>query len=77
MATAHEPSLRHTELNWLEQHKDVFDRFAGQWIVVEKDELVANNKDYKKAREAATQRGIKRPFIIFVPSKEDGGFMGI
>jgi hypothetical protein len=39
--------------------------------------LVASDADYRKARDVATQRGIKRPFIIFVPSKENSGFMGI
>lgn len=71
------PSPRQTEINWLTRNKDLSDRYGGQWIVLEKDELVANDPDYHKAREAATRRGIKRPFIIFVPLKESGGFMGI
>jgi len=65
------------EIGWLTRHKDLSGRYDGQWIVLEKDELVANDTDYRKARAAAAQRGIKRPFIIFVPLKESGGFMGI
>ncbi|HEY6352201.1 MAG TPA: DUF5678 domain-containing protein [Candidatus Angelobacter sp.] len=77
LKTVSESSSRHTEMNWLKQNKDVFDRFAGHWIVIEKEELVANDTDYHRARETATQRGIKRPFIIFVPLKGSDGFMGI
>jgi hypothetical protein len=70
-------SPRHIEVNWLKRNKQVSEHYGGQWIVLEKDEMVAHDEDYKKAREAATRRGIKRPFIIFVPRKESGGFMGI
>jgi hypothetical protein len=64
-------------MNWLTQNKDLSEQYAGQWIVLEKNELIANDEDYRKAREAATRRGIKRPFIIFVPVKGTGEFMGI
>jgi len=72
-----QPSSRAAEMNWLATHKDVADQYGGQWIVLEKDELVANDTEYQKARETATQRGIKRPFIIFIPRKDTGAFMGI
>jgi Family of unknown function (DUF5678) len=70
-------SSRGTEINWLTQNKELSDRYGGQWIVLEKDELVASDTDYKKARDVAIRRGIKRPFIIFVPPRGSGGFMGI
>jgi hypothetical protein len=70
-------SSRQSEVNWLKRNKQVSEHYGGQWIVLEKDEMVAHDEDYKKAREAATRRGIKRPFIIFIPRKESGGFMGI
>jgi hypothetical protein len=70
-------SARHTEMNWLARNKDLSDRFGGQWIVLEKDDLIASDADYQKARQTAVHKGIKRPFIIFVPLKENGGFMGI
>jgi hypothetical protein len=70
-------SPRQAEFSWLKRNKELSDRYGGQWIVLEKDELVASDVDYKKARDAATLKGIKRPFIIFVPPKQTGGFMGI
>ena len=72
-----QPSRREAEMNWLTTHKDVADQYGGQWIVLEKDELVANDIEYQKARDTATQRGIKRPFIIFIPRTDTGAFMGI
>jgi len=70
-------SSRQTEMSWVRRNKDLSERYGGQWIVLEKDELVASDPDYSKARGVATQRGIKKPFIIFVPPKESGGFMGL
>lgn len=72
-----ESSSRESEMNWLANNRELSSRYGGQWIVVEKDRLVANNPDYKAAREVATRMGIKRPLIFFVPPKESGGFMGI
>lgn len=71
------PSPRQTKMNWLTRNKNLADRYGGQWIVLEKDELIAIDEDYRKAREVATRRGIKRPFIIFVPVKGTEEFMGI
>jgi len=71
------PSRRQTEIEWLKRNKDLADRYGGQWIALEKDELVANDQDYRKVREAVIEKGIKRPLIIFVPLKDNGGFMGI
>lgn len=70
-------SRRQLELDWLTQHKDLSHHYGGQWIVLEKNELIASDKDYIKARNAATQQGIERPFIIFVPLEEDEAFMGV
>ena len=50
---------------------------TGKWVVVEKDELIASDKEYSKARAEAVQRGIERPFIVFVPEVEEAEFMGI
>lgn len=71
------PYPRQAEWDWLARNKNLSEHFGGQWIVIEKDELIANDADYEKAHDIATQKGIKRPFIIFVPINESAGFMGI
>lgn len=70
-------SRRQTEIDWIARNRNLADMYGGQWVVIEKDELVTNDPDYRKAREVAKQRGIKRPFIFFVPPKDSGGFMGL
>ncbi len=70
-------SRRRTEIDWIARNRNLADMYGGQWVVIEKDELVANDPDYQRARDVAKQRGIRRPFIFFVPPKDSGGFMGL
>jgi hypothetical protein len=68
---------RAVELEWLKNNFASVSQHRGKWIVLEKEELVTSDVDYRSARAAATRRGIKRPFIIFIPLSENGGFMGV
>ena len=74
---SHLTSNRQMEMNWLARRKDLTECYGGQWIVLEGEQLIANDADYLRARQAATQKGIKRPFILFVPGRETGAFMGV
>jgi hypothetical protein len=47
------PSRRQTEIDWIARNKNLADVYGGQWIVVEKDELVANDPEYRKVRDIA------------------------
>lgn len=68
---------RQAEIEWIKQNTAVSHDYRGKWIVVENNELIASDREYSKARAIAKQKGIKRPFIVFVPSDPSGGFMGI
>lgn len=71
------PPRRQTEIDWIKRNTEISEEYRGKWVVLEKDELIASDKDYGKARAIAKQRGIKRPFIVFVPSTASSRFMGI
>lgn len=68
---------RLTEIEWMKKNTEVSEEYRGKWIVVENNELIASDKDYSRARAIAKERGIKRPFIVFIPSTPSSGFMGI
>src|SRR5215472_1301497 len=76
-ANAPDQPRRQAEIEWMNRNTRASDEYRGKWVVVENNELVASDKDYGRARAIAKERGIKRPFIIFVPTKRSGGFMGI
>jgi hypothetical protein len=68
---------RQAEIEWMNKNTLISDEYRGKWVVVENNELIASDKDYGRARAIAKERGIERPFIVFVPVKRSGGFMGI
>ncbi|PYT72900.1 MAG: hypothetical protein DMG39_08610 [Acidobacteria bacterium] len=70
-------SLRSRELQWLKERTSALQEFAGKWIVVEGNELIANDSSYESARDKANRAGIVRPFIVFVPESNETAFMGI
>ncbi len=64
------PGSRHLEVQWIDQHRDELRRrFAGQWIVVEGDKLVAHDRDLQKAVKRAHMLGVRYPFVSFVRLK--------
>lgn len=58
---------RQREVLWLERNKDVMKKFADNWIAIEADELIAASPDFSKVLEETRQRGIRVPFIVYVP----------
>jgi len=67
------PSIdRSRELAWLAAHEE---EYAGQWVFLDGDRLVAHADDPVRFREIATAEGIDVPFIVHA-RKERGPFMG-
>lgn len=62
--------LRETELAWMKRNSDLLKTMVGEWVVVEKDELIGHNRSHKLVLEKARDRGISRPFMVFI-SRED------
>jgi hypothetical protein len=77
--TVETPLLRGQELEWLKagERAGTLRNLAGKWIVVERDQLVAEDSSYEEARDKARQAGIARPFLIFVPETIEPAFMGL
>jgi len=64
------PDSRDVEVRWVEKHRaELRQRYAGQWIVVEGDTLVAHHRDLQEAMGRASKRGVRYPFVLFIRSK--------
>lgn len=62
-----QPKARDRELAWRQSnHEMLRSRFAGQWVVLEGEEIVAHGKDAARAVEEARAKGISTPFVFFV-----------
>jgi hypothetical protein len=57
---------RTRELRWRQNNEQLLEALAGQWLVVEGDELIAHGRDPVTLVTAAKRRGIQVPFVFFV-----------
>jgi hypothetical protein len=69
---SHEPN-RSREMRWLAEHRK---EYAGQWVVVEGDTLVAHGADAQEVFRQVREAGMTRPFLAHVESSEDLPFGG-
>ena len=63
---------RSREMAWIAQHRE---EYAGQWVALDGDRLIAYGDDPLSFKEKVRSEGIDRPFIVHIP-KETGPSMG-
>jgi hypothetical protein len=64
---------RQQELEWIQTHPDEMHRLAGEWVVLEGEELIAHGNTATRVAASARRKGIAVPFIFFVESPEAEG----
>jgi len=58
---------RRLEDEWCRAHlPELRRRLAGQWFVVEKQELIAHDRDPEKALHQARAKGVRVPYLLFL-----------
>lgn len=69
---------RSLELEWRRTHGEFLHTLAGQWVVLEREEIIACGGDPLKVIAEARGKGIRVPYIFYVePSREDAVTMGL
>jgi hypothetical protein len=62
---------RSRELEWRRTHGEFLHSFAGQWVVLEREEIIAYGGDPLKVLAEARGKGIQVPYIFYVESSAD------
>lgn len=57
---------RETELRWRESHADMLRQYAGEWIALEGERIVAHGRDVAQAVGAARAAGVRIPYVFRV-----------
>jgi hypothetical protein len=60
------PPRRARELAWRRAHEDELQAYAGQWVVLEGEEIVAHGEDPASAAEQARSQGVHIPYVFYV-----------
>jgi|SRR5918996_1533515 hypothetical protein len=62
---------RHRELEWRRTHREELRQFAGQWVVLEGEEVVSHGKDPLQVVAEARARGVRVPYVFYVGEPTD------
>ncbi len=57
---------RSREQEWRRSHGDLLRTYAGQWVVLEGEEIVAHGDSMTRLVEQARAQGIRIPYVFFV-----------
>lgn len=69
---------RSRELEWRRTHGELLRTFAGQWVVLDGEEITAHGLDPEKVVAEARAKGIRLPYIFYVEAQsEDVVRMGL
>jgi hypothetical protein len=66
---------RTQELEWRRTHREVLRNFAGQWVVLEGEQIVTHGKDPQQVVVEARAKGIRVPYIFYVGKPTDASPM--
>ena len=57
---------RSRELEWCRTHTTVLRQFAGQWVVLEGEEIIAHGNDPLQVVTEARAKGIQIPYVFYI-----------
>ncbi len=60
------------ELDWISQHQKKVEKFAGKWIAVLSDKVLATGDSVKSVMKEIKRKQVKRlPLVTKVPRKDE------
>jgi|GEM_PF-1154663 len=64
---------RTREMRWIAEHRV---EFAGQWVALDGDQLLAHGDNAREVYQAARKSGVKRPFVLQLEPADEPPFGG-
>ncbi len=71
------PESREAEMQWLLDHPDFWDQHRGEHVALWGYEMIAVSKNAKEVYAEARRRGIKFPFVQYLPVHEHEWYLGM
>ena len=63
------------EIETLEQRWDEFSEFAGEWLLLKGDQLLAHSRDYQEINAKIQKLHLKDCFVHYVPTSTERDFI--
>ncbi len=58
--------FRARELKWRETHGKELRQYAGEWVALEDEQIIAHGRDAGAVVTEARERGVPSPYVFFV-----------
>ena len=71
------PASREQEMQWLLDHQDFWEQHRGEHVALWGYEMIAVGKTRKEVVQVARKRGIKFPFVQYLPVHEHEWYLGM
>jgi hypothetical protein len=62
-------------MGWLVENRAALEAYRGEWLLISGRLLVAHSGDFAEIRQAIANRGIRSPFVYYVPGEEESNFI--
>lgn len=70
--------FRNRELEWRRTHAETLKSFENEWVILERDQIIAHGNDPVQVINEAKSKGVRTPYIFFVePKRENVVIMGL
>lgn len=66
------PPRRARELAWRRAHENELQAYAGHWVVLEGEEIIAHGEDPASVVEGARAKGVDVPYVFYVEEYRPG-----
>ena len=63
------------EFDTLEKRFEEFSAFAGEWLLLKDDQLLAHSRDYHDINAEIQKRGLTDCFVHYVPTPAESDFI--
>ena len=63
------------ELDTLEKRFEEFSAFAGEWLLLKGDQLLAHSREYRDINAEIQKRGLKDCLVHYVPTPTERDFI--
>lgn len=65
------------EMLWLVKNAPELAKYKGQWLLIQGHHLVMHTDDFRIIRDLVRERGIRSPFVYYVPTDQESNAVSI
>jgi hypothetical protein len=65
------------EMRWLVRNSGFLSSYAGEWLLIQGEGLLAHSRDFQVIKAAIAEGGLRSPFVYYVPTAQESNSISI